>query len=195
MLPGKSSTPVSRQPIPRMWLSPSPRTLSQSPWRIRVRSRNASSGDRLSLSLNDSPSSSGQNVDGTTPLGLNITTSRFLRACPFAKPRLGRFMRNGKAAALIPRSRMNSRRVLRWATSSLLEKSDESDAGVRVRGSGRHGPRRRRSLSYHLSFRQGRRRPDFHDELTDVEMVPLEGLPKLGQPLGPEGVDRLLDQI
>ena len=79
MFPGKSSTPVSRQPIPRMWLSPSPRTLSQSPCRIRLRSRNASSGVRLSLSVNDSPSSSGQNVEGTIPLGLNITTSRCLR--------------------------------------------------------------------------------------------------------------------
>ena len=31
---GKSSTPVSRQPMPRMWLSPSPRSLSHTPWRI-----------------------------------------------------------------------------------------------------------------------------------------------------------------
>ena len=38
MLPGNSSMPVSKQPIPRMWASPSPRTLSQTPCRIKVRS-------------------------------------------------------------------------------------------------------------------------------------------------------------
>ena len=52
MLPGNSSMPVSRQPMPRMWLSPSPRTLSQTPCRISVRSWNGSSGLRLSLSVN-----------------------------------------------------------------------------------------------------------------------------------------------
>ena len=31
MLPGNSSVPVSRQPMPRMWLSPSPRILSHTP--------------------------------------------------------------------------------------------------------------------------------------------------------------------
>ena len=81
MLPGKSSIPVNKQPMPRMWLSPSPRSLSQTPCKINVRSRNGSSGFRLSLSLNDAPSSSGQNAEGTTPLGLNITTSRCLRRC------------------------------------------------------------------------------------------------------------------
>ena len=65
--------------MPRMWLSPSPRTRSQTPCRISVRSLNGSSGFRLSLSVNFSPSSSGQKVDGTTPLGLNMTTSRCLR--------------------------------------------------------------------------------------------------------------------
>ena len=33
---GKSSVPVSRQPMPRMWLSPSPPTLSQTPLRTVV---------------------------------------------------------------------------------------------------------------------------------------------------------------
>ena len=67
--------------MPRMWLSPSPRSWSQTPWRIRVRSRNGSSGFKHSFNLNDGPSSSGQNADGTTPLGLNMTTNRCLRRC------------------------------------------------------------------------------------------------------------------
>ena len=66
--------------MPRMWLSPSPRTLSQTPCRISVRSLNGSSGLRLSLSVNDAPSSSGQKVDGITPLGLNMITSRCFRS-------------------------------------------------------------------------------------------------------------------
>ena len=41
--------------MPRMWLSPSPRTLSQTPCRISVRSWNGSSGLRLSLSVNFVP--------------------------------------------------------------------------------------------------------------------------------------------
>ncbi len=44
MLPGSSSSPVSRQLMPRMWLSPSPRTLLEMPLRISVRSLNGSSG-------------------------------------------------------------------------------------------------------------------------------------------------------
>ena len=79
MLPGNSSVPVSRQPMPRMWASPSPRTRSQTPRRMRVRSWNGSSGFRLSFRVNFSPVSSGQNAGGMTPLGLNITTSRCLR--------------------------------------------------------------------------------------------------------------------
>ncbi len=31
ILPGNNSAPVRRHPIPRMWLSPSPRTRSQTP--------------------------------------------------------------------------------------------------------------------------------------------------------------------
>jgi len=53
----------------------------------------------------------GQNVGGTTPSGLNITISRCLRRCASAAARLGRFSTNGSAAALIPRSRRNVRRV------------------------------------------------------------------------------------
>ena len=62
--------------MPRMWLSPSPRTLSQTPCRTRVLALNGSSGLRISLSANLSPSSSGQKAGGTTPLGLNMMTSR-----------------------------------------------------------------------------------------------------------------------
>ena len=89
-----------------------------------MRSRNGSSGLRLSLSefASSLPAASGQKFLGTTPLGLNITTSRFFRACWLANPRLGRFMMNGKAAAPIPRSRMNSRRVRFWATVVLRKK-------------------------------------------------------------------------
>ena len=71
--------PVNKQPMPRMWLSPSPRSLSHNPWRISDRFLNGSSGFRLSLSSNFSPSWSGQNVEGTTPLGLNMITSRCFR--------------------------------------------------------------------------------------------------------------------
>ena len=39
MLPGKSSMPVSRQLMPRMWPSPSPRTLLERPCRVSRRSR------------------------------------------------------------------------------------------------------------------------------------------------------------
>ena len=67
--------------MPRMWLSPSPRTLSHTPCKNRVRLWNGSSGLRLSLSLKLFPSSSGQNAEGMTPLGLNITTSRCFRFC------------------------------------------------------------------------------------------------------------------
>ena len=62
-----------------MWPSPSPRILSQTPLRISVFSRNGSSGERLSLNANVAPSSSGQNVLGTMPLGLNMTTRRCFR--------------------------------------------------------------------------------------------------------------------
>ena len=116
MLPGKSSMPVSRQPIPRMWPSPSPRILSQTPWRISDLSLNGSRGLRLGLRVNLSPSSSGQKFQGTTPSGLNMTTSRFFLAAWLAKPRLGRFSRNGTLAAPRPKSRRKSRRDRVWAT-------------------------------------------------------------------------------
>ena len=49
MLPGKSSVPVSRQPMPRMWLSPSPRIWSQMPCRMSDWFLNGSSGLRTFL--------------------------------------------------------------------------------------------------------------------------------------------------
>ncbi len=111
MLPGYSSTPVSRQPMPRMWLSPSPRTLSQTPCSTSVLLLSGSRGFRLSGRVNFSPVSAGQNVFGTTPLGLNRTTRRCLRRCWLAKPRLGRLRMNGNEAAPRPRVRTKSRRV------------------------------------------------------------------------------------
>ena len=68
-------------------------------------------------------------AEGTTPLGLNITTSRCLRRCWLAKPRLGRFRTNGRAAAPIPRSRRNSRRVLLGVTSLLQDALGELTLG------------------------------------------------------------------
>src|SRR5271165_3174529 len=50
-LPGNSSVPVSRQPMPRMWASPSPRTRSQTPCSVRVRLLNGSSGLKLALGV------------------------------------------------------------------------------------------------------------------------------------------------
>ena len=82
MLPGNSSMPVSRQPMPRMWLSPSPRTLSQTPCRISVRSWNGSSGVRLSLSVNSRPSSSGQKVVGHDAVGAEHDDQPLLAALP-----------------------------------------------------------------------------------------------------------------
>ena len=76
---------------------------------------NGSSGFRLSLSVKSSPVSSGQKSLGNTPLGLNMMTSRCARGGGLAKPRLGRFRMNGRAAAPRPRSRMNSRRDLNVA--------------------------------------------------------------------------------
>ena len=49
--------------------------------------------------MKHSPSSSGQNVEGITPHGLNMTTSRRLRVSVLANPRPGRFRMNGRAAA------------------------------------------------------------------------------------------------
>ena len=112
MLPGNSSMPVSRQPMPRMWPSPSPRMRSLTPRRNSVRSRNGSSGVMLALRVNLAPISSGQKAGGMTPLGLNIMTSRCLRFAWLANARLGRLSRNGNEAAPMPRSRMNSRRLL-----------------------------------------------------------------------------------
>src|SRR5437660_7996703 len=172
MLPGNSSVPVKRQPMPRMWLSPSPRTLSQTPCRISVRSRNGASGLRLSLSVNDVPPSSGQNAFGTTPLGLNITTSRCLRRCWLANPRPGRFSRNGRAAAPIPRSRMNSRRVLCKVTSFL-----------------------RLLLAFLVGWRQCGSRRDLYHQLADIILVIGERLSHIRQLSRAEGAHRLLDQV
>src|SRR5688572_11705819 len=109
MLPGNSSMPVSRQLMPRMWPSPSPRTLLEMPRKVSICFLKGSSGDRMRFKVNSSPSSSGQKCVGTMPLGLNISTSRCLRAAD--DPRLGNAVRKGITAAETPRSRMNCLRV------------------------------------------------------------------------------------
>src|SRR5205823_1612183 len=106
-------------------------------------------GLRMSLNAFSGPSSSGQKAVGTTPLGLKMNTSRCLRRFWLAKPRPGRFRMNGSAAALRPRSRMNSRRVLFTVTSLL------------------HGAR----------LAQGGRRHDLHHQLADIITMIGERLP------------------
>ena len=73
--------------------------------------RKGSRGFRISLKLVSSPSASGQKAGGMMPLGLKMKTMRCFRLPWLANPRLGRFSTNGTAAALKPRSRMNSRRL------------------------------------------------------------------------------------
>ncbi len=88
-----------------------------------MRSLNGSSGARISLSVKFSPSSSGQNLSGSVPLGLNMTTSRFFAvagAAASARAKLGRFQANGIAAAERPRPRRNSRRVVNMLASVLV---------------------------------------------------------------------------
>jgi len=58
------------------------------------------------------PASSGQNVLGTTPFGLNMITRRCLRPAVPAKARLERLPRNGNAATDRPRCFRKSRRVV-----------------------------------------------------------------------------------
>ena len=60
IFPGSNSFAVSRQLIPRMWLSPSPWTLLHKPCSTSIRCLNGSSGDMISLSLKSLPVSSGQ---------------------------------------------------------------------------------------------------------------------------------------
>ncbi len=121
MLPGNSSTPVSRQPMPRMWLSPSPRTLSQTPCRISVALlETARAGLRLSLSAVSfaflvRPEGGRHDAVGAE----HAPPAAACAAVWLAKPRLGRFRMNGRLAAESPRSRINSRRVLVMVRSLL----------------------------------------------------------------------------
>ena len=75
--------------MPRMWLSPSPRTLLQSPCRMSIRSLNGSSGVMISLSLKSVPVSSGQKAFGIVPFGLNMMINRWRGRAGAARPRLG----------------------------------------------------------------------------------------------------------
>src|SRR5262245_23763299 len=107
---------------------------------------------------------------------------------------------NGTAAAPIPRSRMNSRRLLLWAMS-LLPQRNKTNAKTSVVArsslpetsprftSGRLGERPA------TSGRQGGCGHDLDHQLTDIERVGGEGLPQVGDLLAAEGADRLLDQV
>src|ERR1043166_70889 len=110
MLPGNNSMPVSRQLMPRMWLSPSPRTLFARPRRMSIRSLNGSSGVMISFSVKSVPVSLGQKAGGIVPLGLNMIISRCRGRVGLARPRLGRPTKKGSAAAEMPTCLRNSRR-------------------------------------------------------------------------------------
>src|SRR5262245_61804631 len=178
-LPGKSSTPVRRQPMPRMWASPSPRTLSQTPRRISVLALSGSRGLRLSLRVNLSPSSSGQNAPGTTPLGLNITTIRCFRRAWLASPRLGKLRTNGSAAAPMPRSRRKSRRLLGVGDTW------RSWQGSRFGGQGRLG----------LAGGEGGGGHHLDRELAHIVITRGEGGTQFLQFTRAIGADRLLHQV
>src|ERR1043165_2853511 len=118
MLPGNNSMPVSRQLIPRMWLSPSPRTLFARPCRMSIRSLNGSSGVMISLSVKSVPVSLGQKAGGIVPLGLNRMISRCRGRAGLARPRLGRPTKKGSAAAEMPTCLRNSRRRIAFIVRS-----------------------------------------------------------------------------
>ena len=183
MLPGNSSMPVSRQPMPRMWLSPSPRTLSQTPCRISVRLLNGSSGLRLSLSWNYAPSSSGQNVEGITPFGLNMITSRCFRTALIREAQAGQVQdeRDGRRAD--------------------PQVADELAAVAASAGPCQCAPlvttrlTRLATSATRRGTASGRRRHDLHHQLTDIITVRGECTTEVRQFLAAEGADRLLDQV
>ena len=98
MLPGNSSTPVSRQPMPRMWLSPSPRTLSQTPCRISVRSAKRLERLEAFLERERSPLLRRARTVGHDAVGAEHHDQPLLAPAWLAKPRLGRLSMNGSAA-------------------------------------------------------------------------------------------------
>src|ERR1043166_9709863 len=110
ILPRNNSMPVSRQLMPRIWLSPSPFTLLERPLRTSSRSLNGASGSMISLSLKSLPVSSGQKAGGIVPLGLNMNTRRWRGRAGLANPRLGSPNKNGRDAVDRPRVFKNSRR-------------------------------------------------------------------------------------
>src|SRR5690606_3465205 len=130
-------------------LSPSPRILSHRPCSVRVRSRNGSSGARLSLNASSFPSSSGQKVFGTTPVGEKTITSRCLRAVEFSNPRLGRFDTKGKAAALSPSCLRNWRRERRVFLAGFRQAAWVFVSGAAVGGTGRQDVSRRVGANIH----------------------------------------------
>ena len=172
MLPGNSSMPVSRQPMPRMWLSPSPRTLSQTPCRISVRSRNGSSGVRLSLSVNLLALLVRPERRRDDAVGAEHDDQPLLARLPgwrsrgsagsagTARPRRRCPGRGGTRVGCVcgpcrsPPGRISSvsRRIGR--TRSIGRRSSASNAAVADRGDG-----------------QGRRRDDLDHQFADVEIV------------------------
>src|SRR5215204_3741228 len=174
MFPGYSSMPVSRQPMPRMWLSPSPRTLSQTPCSVSSCFLNGSSGSRMVGRSNSAPSFVGQNALGTTPLGLNRMMRRCLRRAWLAKPRLGRLRMNGRLAAPRPRSRIKVRRVVvvGMAESPVLTvgQAFQPDSSA----TGRKSQAGKPDLPGRSRFQRGGRQ-DLHGQFTDVELVVGEG--------------------
>ena len=146
MLPGRSSVPVSRQLIPRIWPSPSPRTRLEMPRTVRRRSRCGARGSRIRLSPKSVPGRSGQNSVGIVPLGEKTMTSRWRGRAGAARPRLGRPWIRGSNAAGRPARRRNERRRM-------------GVIGRRGAGVPGRGGRRASRYSPSVDGDRGRRRP------------------------------------
>ena len=137
---------------------------------------------------------------GTTPLGLNMTTSRCFRCAWLAKPRLGRLRTNGRAAAPMPRSRRNSRRVrVQVHASDLRRKAGDGghhrdDASIGSSDESRRCAAGSRRLRLRVR-RQRRVDGDLDHQLADIEAVLGERFPQLVGLRRPVGPDRLLDQV
>src|SRR5579883_708886 len=164
---------------------------SHTPLSVSVCFLNGSSGVRIALSLKFAPSSSGQKSLGTIPLGLNTKTIRCFRLPWLANPRLGRLSRNGTAAALMPRSRTNSRRV--WVTGMRNSRWGCSGVFLRLVGSTpARGLLTRRLL---VLLRQRTGNGDFHDQLSYIEAVVGKRFPQFFGLCKPVGTHRLLHEV
>ena len=88
--------------MPRMWLSPSPSTLLDTPFNVIRRFFHGSRGVRMRLSLKSAPVWSGQKSGGTVPLGVNMKIMRCGGAPAADWPMEGKAGRKGSAAAERP---------------------------------------------------------------------------------------------